>query len=145
MTHSDYAFTALCLWREARDQETAGLTAVACVIRNRVNKRGTTPFAEIVKPWAFSSMTAKGDPELTLYPTDNDPQWVQAQLIAGNVLDGLTGDITGGSTLYYNPKSISTTATFTLPNGTSIPWPERWNQARAKYACTIGAHVFFIE
>lgn len=145
MTPADYALTALCLWREARGEGQAGLTAVACVIRNRVNKHSTTPMAEVVKPWAFSSMTAKGDPELTLYPMDNDPQWVQAQLIAGNVLDNATGDITGGSTLYYNPKGIVTTDVYTLPSGQSIPWPQGWSQAAAKYQCRIGQHYFFSE
>jgi spore germination cell wall hydrolase CwlJ-like protein len=145
MTHADYGTVALTLWREARGEGTAGLTAVACVIRNRVKKNHSTPFAEVTKKWAFSSMTAPGDPNLVLYPADTDPQWQQAQLITGNVLDGLTADITGGSTLYYAPKSIKTSRTITLPDGTILPFPTGWNSAVVEYSCTIGSQVFFVE
>ena len=123
------------------------MTSVACLIRTRVNRHGTTPFATVVKPLAFSSLTAKGDPELNLYPTDADAQWIQAQLIAQNVLDGLTGDITGGSTLYIAPASLvpADTVPFTLADGSTIPFPKGWNQSAVRYACRIGTQVFFTE
>ena len=144
MTHADYAICSLCIWREARGDGNTAMSAVACVIRNRVKKSGRTPYAEVIKPWAFSSITAKGDPELALFPPDSDPAWIQAQLITGNVLDGLTADITGGSTLYYAPKSIVTTATIQIPTG-KIPFPQKWNPAVVKFACQIGSQVFFTE
>src|ERR1017187_7315035 len=134
MTHSDYSMSALAAWKEARGDGNTAMTAVLCVIRNRVNKTGSTPFAQVVKPWAFSSITAKGDPELTLWPHDGDPQWQQAQLLAQNILDGLTADITGGATLYIAPKSLApgTTVPYTLPDGTIIPFPQSWNQDAVK-------------
>ncbi len=147
MNHSDYSMTALALWREARGDGNTGMTAVCCVIRNRVKKHSSTPYEQVVKPWAFSSITAKGDPELTLYPAESDPQWVQAQLITENVLDGLTADITGGSTLYIAPAGMdpSMTIPYTLPDGTKTVFPKRWNQAAVKYSCTVGKQIFFIE
>jgi len=120
------------------------MTAVACVIRNRVNKHGSTPMAQVIKPWAFSSITAKGDPELTLYPSDSDAQWLQAQQIAQRVLDGHTDDITGGATLYYAPKSIQTSASIQIPSGI-IRWPAKWNPQAVTYACTVGNQVFWVE
>ncbi len=147
MTHADYAFTSLALWREARGEGEDGMTAVACVIRNRVNKHGSTPMAQVVKPWAFSSITAKGDPELTLYPLDGDPQWLQAQQTAQQVLDGQTNDTTGGATLYIAPAGMApgTTVPYTLPDGTKTVFPKSWNQAAVTYSCTIGKQIFFVE
>lgn len=120
---------------------------MACVIRNRVNRHSTSPMEQVVKPWAFSSITAKGDPELTLFPADSDPQWVNAQLIAANVLDGLTSDITGGATLYIAPSGMApgSTVPYTLPDGNVTVFPKTWNQAAVTYSCTIGKQLFFVE
>jgi N-acetylmuramoyl-L-alanine amidase len=130
MNHADYALVALTLWREARGEGTTGMTAVACVIRNRVHKHNSTPFAQCVKKWAFSSITDPKDQQLTLYPVDTDPQWQQAQLIAGNVLDGQTQDITSGATLYYDG---------------SISFPSSWNLAAVKAVGKIGRLNLFRE
>lgn len=145
MTHSDYALTSLCLWREARNQGNAGLTAVACVLRNRVMKHNSTYMSEVVKPWAFSSMTATNDSQLTLYPKDSDPIWQQCQLLAANVMDGEVDDITGGATLYYNPAGIVSTATFMLNDGSVVKFPQGWNPAVVKETVVIGAHIFLKE
>ena len=130
MTHADYAMTALCLWREARGEGNTGMLAVACVIRNRVQKHGSTYFAQVVKPWAFSSITAHGDPQLTAFPTESDMQWIQAQLIAGNVIDGGVNDITNGATLYYDD---------------SISFPKSWNKDAVVNAGKIGRLNLFRE
>lgn len=144
MTHSDYAICSLCIWREARGDGNSAMQGVACVIRNRTKRSGRPPYAEVIRPLAFSSMTAHGDPELALFPIDSDPAWIQAQLLTGNVLDGVTEDITGGSTLYYAPHSIVTTAKITIPTGT-IPFPQHWNPAVVTFQRQIGSQVFFSE
>lgn len=145
LSHADYAMTALCLWREARGQGQAGMTAVACVLRNRVHKDNSTYFAEVTKAWQFSSITAKGDPQLGLYPLVADPNWITAQLVAGNVIDGDVQDITNGATLYWNPDGITSTATYTLPNGSVVKFPQSWNPAAVRWVATIGAHIFLKE
>ena len=145
MTHADFALTALALWREARGEGVDGMTAVACVIRNRAAKPGTTPFAEVTKKLAFSSITAPGDPELTLYPSDNDVRWQQAQQIAADVLNGFKADTTGGSTLYYAPAAIHPTQPYTLPDGTATVFPHSWNPAAVVFQEQVGKQLFFSE
>jgi len=130
VTHADYALTALCLWREARGEGNTGMLAVACVIRNRVQKNNSTYFAQVVKPWAFSSITAHGDPQLTVFPKESDPSWIQAQLIATNVLDGGVNDITNGATLYYDD---------------SISFPKSWNRDAVVPVGKIGRLSLFRE
>jgi len=130
VTHADYALTALCLWREARGEGNTGMLAVACVIRNRVNKHGSTYYAQVVKPWAFSSITAHGDPQLSSFPQESDQQWIQAQLIAGNVMDRGVEDITNGATLYFDD---------------SISFPKTWNRAAVAPLGKIGRLNLFRE
>lgn len=145
----DIAFTALCCWRESRNQGAAGMTAVASVIRNRALKRLTSPFSEVTRKLQFSSMTAPSDKQLTLYPVSLDPLWVAAQSIATSVLDGTVPDPTQGATLYFNPDAIQTTKTITLKDGRTVPFPETWNPAALDETVVIGTppnqHVFFRE
>lgn len=68
----------LTIWREARGEGQMGMLAVACVIRNRVIKRRLTASQVCAQPWQFSSMTAKGDPELLVWPADNDASFLAA-------------------------------------------------------------------
>lgn len=141
----DYAMTALCLWREARGEGQTGMTAVACVIRNRVMKHNSTYLAEVTKKWAFSSMTAPGDSQLILYPTVNDAVWITSQLAAQTVIDGDSTDITSGATLYWNPNGIQSTKTYTLPDGTVVKFPQSWNVDATQFAVKIGNHIFLRE
>lgn len=145
MTHEDYCMTALALWREARGEGNTGMLAVACVIRNRFIKRNSTFYAEVIKPWAFSSITAKGDVQLGLYPAEPDLIWQQAKLTAANVIDNIVADITGGATLYWNPAGIESTKTFTLSDGSVVAFPSTWNAAVVAETCRIGAHIFLKE
>ena len=92
---------ALCIWREARGEGPAGMQAVACVIRNRVRARGSSYYAEVTRAWQFSSITAKGDPELGVYPVPNDPQWASIQALVPGIIDGSLADNTGGAQFYY--------------------------------------------
>ena len=75
MDFADQFMSALCLWREARGEGTDGMTAIMCVLRNRVARHNSSYYAEVIKPWQFSSITAKGDPQLGLYPQPTDSQW----------------------------------------------------------------------
>jgi spore germination cell wall hydrolase CwlJ-like protein len=130
MTPADLYMTALCLWREARGEGEQGMQAVACVIRNRAAKRKTSPYAEVIRPWAFSSITATGDPQLKLWPKESDPTWITAQRLTTAVLTESSPDITGGATLYYDD---------------SIGFPKSWNRAVVRPTVKLGRLNFFLE
>jgi len=83
--------------------------------------------------------------ETGLWPIEADPQWVMALSLASQAAAGTLADLTNGSTLYYAPYSIHTTATFTLPNGTVVPFPEGWNASVVTYEAAIGGQLFFFE
>src|SRR5258708_2781286 len=142
MSHSDYFMLALCLWREARGEGKDGQIAVACVVRNRVHKRMSSYYVEVVKPLQFSSITDKGvqdktggylrkpDPQLSLYPNSLDTAWKQCQEMAEVVCDVTIQDITNGATLYY---------------ADSIPFPPSWDKSKLIQTSKIGHHTFFRE
>src|SRR5271156_648555 len=128
MDSADQFMLALCLWREARGVGNSGMVAVACVLRNRVDKHKSTFYAEVVKPWQFSSITAKGDPQLSNYPVASDLSWQLAQKVAMSV-PTLT-DTTGGATLYYDD---------------SIPFPKGWDIHKVEDTVKLGRLNFFKE
>ncbi len=105
MTSYDVFMLALTAWRENRGGGTAGMTSVINVICNRAAQRKTSPYAECVRPWQFSSITAKGDPELATWPNPHDATFLEALTIAESASRGELKDITGGATFYY-AKSI---------------------------------------
>lgn len=143
----DDVVTALTCWRENRGGMYIGMQSVCNVIQNRAKKHGTSLYQECVKPWQFTSITGKGDPELTLWPLPNDPQWIAAQQIVAKALDGSLVDLTGGATLYYNPTTIAAGdhQMFTMPDGSQVPFPKTWNPAAAKYVTSVAGHLFFLE
>jgi len=143
MRIQDQVVLALTIWRENRGGGIPGMQSVANVIVNRATRNKTSAFAECVKPWQFSSITAKGDPELTLWPKDDDVRWAQALDLAEQAASGALQDITGGALLYYAPHGIQATKRFTLPNGETIPFPDRWDETVVKYLCTVQDQVFF--
>lgn len=147
MNHSDYFMTATALWKEARGEGESGMVAVGCVIRNRVNRKGSTYYTECIRKWAFSSITDPKDAQLAIWPAESDPLWQKAQVIAADIIEGRRQDVTGGSTLYYNPNGLSAgnKSMRTLPDGRVIAWPDSWNQAAAQFICQIGNHLFFKE
>lgn len=128
--HVDYALTALCLWREARGEGELGMTAVASVLRNRTLHRGTSYFAEVVRPWQFSSITATGDPQVNKFPPAGDADWELAQRVAAAVIEQARPDPTGGATLYYDD---------------SIRFPPGWDKTRVQATVKIGRLNFFKE
>jgi hypothetical protein len=145
MTAQDQIIGALCAYRENRGGLVPGMQSVLNVLQNRAAARNTDVYTEAVRHLQFSSMTATGDPELTLWPSNVDPQWVQALSLTQQAAAGTLADITNGSTLYYAPKGIQTTATFTLPDGTVVPFPQGWNAAAVTYQATIANQIFMTE
>ncbi len=119
MTIADQILIAITIWRENRGGGYAGMQSVANVILNRASHRGTSAYEECVRPWQFSSMTAKGDPQLILWPSPSDTAWQTAQGIAQAAADGTLPDITGGATSYYaltmtTPPSWAASMTHTV-------------------------------
>ena len=130
MNSADQFMLALCLWREARGVGNSGMVGVGSVIRNRVLKHESSYYFEIVKPWQFSSITAKGDPQLGLYPAGVDQSWNLAVRIAIGIIGDDIADTTEGATLYYDD---------------SIPFPAGWDIHKVEDTVKIGRLNFFKE
>jgi len=131
MSNAGFELLPLCLWREARGVGYRGMLAVGFVLKNRVAKRKTSYDVEVMRPWQFSSMTAKGDPQLNNYPAPNDPMWITAQQIASHDLENPNvTDLTDGSTLYYDD---------------SIDFPKSWDEHKVEETVKIGRLNFFKE
>jgi hypothetical protein len=127
MTIQDEAIGALCAWRENRGGGEPGMHSVLNVLVNRAAQRGTSVYAEAVRNWQFSSMTAPGDPNLILFPPDSDPQWQIALNLAGYAAGGVLADITDGATSYY---------------ALSMAQPPAWASSMTQTA-EIAGQVFF--
>lgn len=121
---------ALCMWREARGVGSDGMTAVGCVLRNRVVRQQTSYYVEVTRPWQFSSITAKNDPQLGLYPMLTDNSWALARQIANGISSSSLVDTTDGSTLYYDD---------------SMDFPATWDKSKVKATVKIGRLNFFKE
>jgi spore germination cell wall hydrolase CwlJ-like protein len=141
----DIVILSLTLWREARGESPEGKTAVANVIANRVKKNKSSFYEECVKPKQFSSMTSPGDSQLILFAKPSDPSWITCQNLAYSAVMGSLPDITNGSTLYYNPKSIKTDHTIALGDGAVVPFPEPWSVHHVSETGFIGNHLFLRE
>ena len=127
MTIQDQVVGALTAWRENRGGGVAGMTSVINVLVNRATHRGTDVYTEAVRRLQFSSMTAAGDPNLILFPADNDQQWQEALALASQASRGALDDITGGATSYY---------------ALSMPTPPYWAASMTK-TVEIENQVFF--
>ncbi len=103
------------------------MQSVLNVLQNRAVRRGTSVYIEAVHKWQFSSMTAQGDPNLILYPTDIDQQWVDALCLAEQMAAGTLSDITGGATSYY---------------AESMKTPPYW-AASMTQTCIIAGQIFY--
>lgn len=101
MTNADIVIGALCAWRENRSGQVPGMQSVLNVLVNRAAQRHTSIYQEAVRNRQFDSLTTKGDPQLGLFPSVDDPQWVSALSLAGSAVSGTLEDITGGATSYY--------------------------------------------
>jgi spore germination cell wall hydrolase CwlJ-like protein len=143
MAIQDQVMLALTIWRENRGGGLSGMQSVANVIVNRAARHKTDVYTECARPLQFSSITAKGDAELTLWPSETDPQWQAALSIAAQASAGALEDITGGADLYYAPAGQPWTKHFTLPNGSTVLFPDKWDMNAVQYSCTIAHQVFF--
>jgi cell wall hydrolase len=128
--YGDDFMLSLVVWREARGEGDEGMTAVACVVRNRVNANKSSYYREITKPWQFSSISASSDPQLNRWPSPANASdmttWQKAQEIAAGVMSGVTQDVTNGATYYY---------------AVSIPMP-LWASSMTM-TCQIGNQRFY--
>ena len=106
---SDIELMALCLWREARGEGQDGMRAVGHVIKNRVGAPGfaKTLRGVILGPNEFSSMSVSSDPEYTLQPGPNDPQFAYCQQIAPAILAGNDVDNTLNALFYANEVTMT--------------------------------------
>lgn len=105
MTSDDYSkfLLALTIYREARGEGEAGMTAVGHVIANRCFQWGRTWHDAITSRNQFSSMSVAGDSQTVVWPPVNDPVFE----IAENVYVGFSKDNTGGALYYANEGAIS--------------------------------------
>jgi spore germination cell wall hydrolase CwlJ-like protein len=79
------AMVALTLWREGRGEGELAMRAIACSIRNRVNRPswwGNDYGTVVTKRLQYSSMTAPGDPQLVRYPDAMDSEFAVALELA---------------------------------------------------------------
>ena len=143
MSVADQFLLALTAWRENRGGGIAGMQSVINVICNRARRHGTTPYAECVRRLQFSSITAVGDPELILWPAQDDAQFAQAQQLVNEAASGVLQDITGGAVDYYAPHAIESDKTITLPDGRTVPFPAHWNQAAVTFTTEVANQLFF--
>ncbi len=106
MTNADRFMIALTAWRENRGGQTPGMQSVVNVICNRAAKRNSSPYAECVRPWQFSSITATHDPQLTNWPSVTDAQYIAALELVEQQAAGTLADLTNGATSYYAASLI---------------------------------------
>jgi spore germination cell wall hydrolase CwlJ-like protein len=138
-TLSEREVIARTLWAEARgeadDRATPGhdgMTAVACVIANRMRKPrwwgGPGARSVCLKPWQFSCWNP-GDPNRAklLAVSERDPLLAEALRIADGLLSGTLADVTQGADHYCTRAVAAATA---------------WTRGR-KPTVTIGNHLFF--
>lgn len=124
---------AKTLWGEARGEGRDGMHAVACVIRNRKQRRhrGLDSYSAVcLSPWQFSCWNA-GDAnrrKLDALLREPDAPFRDALAVAqALVRDGGLADITDKATHYY---------------ATTLRQPPYW--ARGKTPCArLGKHLFF--
>lgn len=146
MTIKDQVMLALTIWRENRGGGATGMRSVACVILNRARKHNISVWSVCTQPLQFSSITAKGDTQLNLWPKEGDSAFEHALEIADMAETGELTDITNGATLYYAPHGYHAQKTFKLPDtGEVIPFPDDWDETKVQYVCTIAYQVFFKE
>jgi spore germination cell wall hydrolase CwlJ-like protein len=130
-TPADIDTLARTIWAEDRSGGAAGMTAVAWVIMNRINKPGwwgDDIQSVCHKPWQFSCWNAN-DPNLPKLKavTAADPMFALALIVAQNVAMGVATDPTNGATSYY-AKSMTT--------------PPNWAEDKTPLA-DIGNQLFF--
>lgn len=122
------AFLALCLWREARGESHEGKVAVGYSILNRkaAPQWGNTIMGVLFQRLQYSSLTYASDPQLILWPKDEDPSWQQSMQVAVDVLERRVPNPIDGADSYHD---------------TSIK-PPTW-ATRDKFVKQIGRLMFY--
>ena len=106
---NDLDNAALCVWKEARGEQQAGMRAVAHVLFNRVGAVGFphTLHDVVYQKNAFTSMSVSSDPEYSLMPPPNDPPYAYASQIVQAVAAGTDIDSTSHAHYYANLKNVT--------------------------------------
>lgn len=161
MSNDDIFLSKLTAYREAANQGIAGLTAVLCVLRNRVRKNNSSYYVEATKPWQFSSISIAsfGDETLgssNLAPAELEINRLKKKINNGNmfitilskypavndpvwksldaIVKGVLSDVT---------PDITSGATSYYEKGSTIP---KWAvDGSMKQTCQIGQHLFFTD
>lgn len=133
MTTYELFLLALVVWREARGETYEAKCGVAWSIRNRVVSPGWWghSYPEVIsKPWQYTSMTGKGDPNLVAWPLGlSDPSWFDSFRAAQAAQAATTADPVSGATHYFD-RSLDAN-------------PPVWTKAgSSQHVCDIG-HLHF--
>lgn len=103
-TEYEAVMLALMVWREARSESFQGKLAVAWTVRNRVEHTkwwGTDIVGVITKKWQYSSMTATGDPQLSMFPKIGDSSFKECMVVACGVINNEFDHPAPGADSYY--------------------------------------------
>lgn len=101
----ELAMLLMVVGREALNQSPLTMMGVAKSIANRVGHPswwGQSWLQVIEHKWAYSSMTAPGDPNLVKYPVMTDKAWQIALQCAESAYWGVGTDPTNGATDYFD-------------------------------------------
>jgi spore germination cell wall hydrolase CwlJ-like protein len=110
---NDINSAALCAWKEARGEGSAGMAAVLNVLKNRV---GAIGFASnlhdvIYGKNQFTSMSVPTDPEFNLHPDVSDAQYDSAADLASLIFEPPAElgsvDNTNGAHYYANLHNVT--------------------------------------
>ena len=127
---------AATLAAEAGGEGTRGMQAVGNVIMNRTkaNYRGDGTVSEVITAPSQFSAWNNASPASYVAKNENSSTYQQAYVIAGQLLSGQSGDITGGATSYLNVP-----LTAKINNGRLPSW---YTQNTNKVTTKIGNHTF---
>lgn len=112
---------ALLIWREARGESYDAQVAVACSVRNRVQRPGwwgKTWLTVILMPEQYSCFNP-GDPNATKLPVEVNGIFPVCLAIARDVHNGKTADTTDGATHYFD-KSLDANPPYWVPDMTHV-------------------------
>lgn len=125
---------ALTLWREARGERDDALIAVACSIKNRVDRPswwGQDLVSVLTKKWQYSSLTDPNDRQLTTWPQPHDASFAECLNIAWGVMEGVYHSPVKGADSYYDDSL----------QGERVP---KWAQAHPeRFVGKVGRLSFF--